>query len=163
MAADARPTDPAPRRLLVIADDLTGALDTGVQLARAGVGTAVVTQAGLAEALRGDEPALVVDVESRHLAPPAAAGWVAECVCGARAAGIDLFYKKTDSTLRGNVGAELAAVLDAADGGELFFVPALPKASRITRHGTHLVDGLPLHESVFGRDPRDPAPNRLRA
>ena len=144
------------RRLLVIADDLTGALDTGVQLARAGVGTVVVTRAGLAEALQGSEPAVVVDTESRHLAAADAATRVVESVLGACAAGIDLFYKKTDSTLRGNVGAELAALLSAAGGDELFFVPALPKAGRITRHGMHLVNGVPLQESTFGKDPRDP-------
>jgi uncharacterized protein YgbK (DUF1537 family) len=144
-------------RLLVIADDLTGALDTGVQFARAGVRTKVVTHGHLARVLRAcGEPVLVVDTESRHLAADQAGSRVAFCVRAARARGIDRFYKKTDSTLRGNVGAELTALVSASGGRELFFVPALPKAGRVTRSGVQFVDGVPLHESSFARDPREP-------
>ncbi len=144
-------------RLLVIADDLTGALDTGVQFARAGVGTNVVTHGDFARSLRScEEPVLVVDTESRHLAADQAGSRVASCVNAARARGVDCFYKKTDSTLRGNVGAELDALVSASGGRELFFVPALPAAGRVTRSGVQFVDGVPLHESSFARDPRDP-------
>jgi len=144
-------------RLLVIADDLTGALDTGVQFARAGVRTTVVPFERLGEALRHPgTPVLAVDTESRHLPPRRAASRVAACVRAARDRGVDRFYKKTDSTLRGNVGAELAALLAASGARELFFVPALPQAGRLTRAGVQLVDGVPLHETGFARDPRDP-------
>jgi uncharacterized protein YgbK (DUF1537 family) len=144
-------------RLLVIADDLTGALDTGVQFSRAGVRTTVVPYANLARSLRScEEPVLAVDTESRHLPPERAGSRVASCVRAALARGIERFYKKTDSTLRGNVGAELCALISASGGSELFFVPALPKAGRVTRSGVHLVDGVPLHESSFARDPREP-------
>jgi uncharacterized protein YgbK (DUF1537 family) len=144
-------------RLLVIADDLTGALDTGVQFANAGVRTIVVPYARLAEALRRSEtPVLVVDTQSRHLPPRRAGSRVAACVRAARARGIGRFYKKTDSTLRGNVGAELAALLSASRAQELFFVPALPQAGRVTRSGVQFVDGVPLHETGFARDALDP-------
>ncbi|MCX7031402.1 MAG: four-carbon acid sugar kinase family protein [Spirochaetes bacterium] len=144
-------------RLFVIADDLTGALDTGVQFARAGVQTKVVTHGHLARLLRlCKEPVLVVDTESRHLPADKAGSRVASCVRSARSRGVDRFYKKTDSTLRGNVGAELTAVVSASGGRELFFVPALPKAGRVTRSGVQFVDGVPLHESSFARDPREP-------
>ncbi len=150
-----------PPRLLVIADDLTGALDTGVQFSRAGVKTFVVPNADLESSLADcDAPVIVVDTESRHLPPDRAAVRVAFCVRTARSAGIDLFYKKTDSTLRGNVGAELSALLFAAGGKELFFVPAFPNAGRITRSGVQLVNGVPLHASSFADDPRDPVYGR---
>jgi uncharacterized protein YgbK (DUF1537 family) len=144
-------------RLLVIADDLTGALDTGVQFASAGVRTKVVTHGHLARDLRScEEPVLVVDTESRHLAANKAGFRVASCVRAASAWGVDRYYKKTDSALRGNLGAELAALVAASGGRELFFVPALPSAERVTRAGVQLVDGVPLHQSSFGRDPREP-------
>lgn len=144
-------------RLLVIADDLTGALDTGVQFARAGVPVKVVTHRRLAKGLRaGEAPVLVVDTESRHLPAGRAASRVAACVRAARARGVERYYKKTDSTLRGNVGAELEALVTASGGRELCFVPALPKAGRTTRAGVQFVDGVPLHESSFARDARDP-------
>jgi D-threonate/D-erythronate kinase len=144
-------------KLLVIADDLTGALDTGVKLSLAGVRTKVVTHGHFARVLRScEEPVLVVDTESRHLAPERAASRVASCVRAARARGVERYYKKTDSTLRGNVGSELAALVSASGGRALFFVPALPAAGRVTRSGVQFVDGVPLHESSFARDPRDP-------
>jgi uncharacterized protein YgbK (DUF1537 family) len=144
-------------RLLVMADDLTGALDTGVQFASAGVRTTVVTHRYLARSLWSCEaPVLVVDTESRHLAPSQAGLRVASCVRAGRGRGVDCFYKKTDSTLRGNVGAELEALLAASGERELFFVPSLPKAGRVTRSGVPWVNGIPLHESSFARDPRDP-------
>ncbi len=144
-------------RLLVIADDLTGALDTGVQFARAGVRTNVVTYGHFGRGLQScKEPVLVVDTESRHLVADQAGARVASCVVAAHSRGVDRFYKKTDSTLRGNVGAELAALVSASGGHQLFFVPALPKAGRVTRSGVQFVDGVPLHESSFARDPREP-------
>ena len=37
------------------------------------------------------------------------------------------FYKKTDSTLRGNIGSEIAALMDACKMERLPFIPAYPK------------------------------------
>lgn len=142
-------------RLLLIADDLTGSLDTAVQFSRAGVPTFVTTPDA---PLHQDPGATVlgVDIESRHLSPGEATGRVERCVQAAMRAGIRRFYKKTDSTLRGNVGAELAALLRATGIGELYFVPALPDAGRITRGGVQYVDGVPLHLSRYSRDVADP-------
>jgi uncharacterized protein YgbK (DUF1537 family) len=143
-------------RLMLIADDLTGAIDTGVQFSGAGVSTRVMSRG----VCRGEEPGerttvLVVDIESRHLSPGQAAAKIKRCVAAARRAGIQLFYKKTDSTLRGNVGAELAALLRAARGQRLYFVPALPAAGRVTRGGIQFVNGVPLDRSGFSRDVPD--------
>ena len=60
--------------LLILADDLTGALDTGVQIAQLQVNTQVRLYAG-PDTLRSAEDAevLVIDTESRHLPPEQAA------------------------------------------------------------------------------------------
>ena len=56
--------------LLMIADDFTGALDTGVQFAASGIETRVVVGADIELAAKADEAqVLVVDAETRHLAP----------------------------------------------------------------------------------------------
>ncbi len=146
---------PTTDRLLLISDDLTGALDTAVQFSRAGVSTFVATQeeAAIPDV---DATVLAVDIESRHLPAAEAAGRVQRCVHAAGRAGIRMFYKKTDSTLRGNVGAELAALLRATGAAELYFVPALPEAGRITRGGVQYVDGRPLDRSRYSRDAADP-------
>ena len=144
-------------KLLIIADDFTGALDTGVHFAARGAATRVVTDPAFD--FGGADPAvqvLVLDGETRHLPPAEAAAVVRQAVSRALAAGIPYIYKKTDSALRGNVGAELAAVLEAAGIDQLPFIPAFPKAGRVTQGGIHRIDGVPVAESVFGRDPFEP-------
>lgn len=144
-------------RLLLIADDFTGALDTGVQFAARGAKTCVVTDPDYRFSQAGEEvQVLVLDAESRHLTPEAAYRTVFRAVKEALAAGFQYVYKKTDSALRGNIGAELSAVLDAAGADWMPFIPALPKANRITRKGIHYIDGVPVAQSVFGQDPFEP-------
>ncbi len=144
-------------RLLILADDFTGALDTGVRLARAGVPTQVATLRGGGRRLPGCEsPALVIDMESRHVSPAEAARRVHGLARSGMSQGVRFFYKKTDSTLRGNIGAELSALLSATGEDRLFFVPALPTAGRTTVNGVALVNGIPLHRTDFAADPLDP-------
>lgn len=144
-------------RLLIAADDFTGALDTGVQFAAWGARTCVVTrQNGDHAALDRDCQVLVVDTQSRHMTAEQAYDAVFQVVKEALAAGFTHIYKKTDSALRGNVGAELAAVLDASGRDDMAFFPAFPKMKRITRDGVQYVDGVPVAESVFGSDPFEP-------
>lgn len=144
-------------KLLMIADDFTGALDTGVQFAVRGARTRVVTDPAYDFSQAGaDLQVLVLDAETRHLPPEEAYRVVFRAVEDALGAGFTYIYKKTDSALRGNVGAELAAVLDAAKAESLAFLPALPRMNRVTRNGVHYIDGLPVAESVFGQDPFEP-------
>ncbi len=141
--------------LLIVADDFTGALDTGVQFAAHGASTQVVTDLDR-DFSRDEAQVLVLDAETRHLAPEAAYAAVHRAVSAALRADVPYIYKKTDSGLRGNVGSELAAAMDAAGVQSLPFVPAFPSMGRITRDGVQYVDGLPLAQSVFGRDPFEP-------
>lgn len=144
-------------RLLMIADDFTGALDTGVQFAARGARTCVVTDPDYDfSQAKAELQVLVLDAETRHLGPEAAYRVVRRVVERALEAGFTHIYKKTDSALRGNVGAELTAVLDGAAAKSLSFLPALPKMARITRKGIHYIDGVPVAESVFGQDPFEP-------
>lgn len=144
-------------KLLMLADDFTGALDTGVQFAVRGARTCVVTEAAYDfSRTGGDIQVLVLDTETRHLSPESAYKVVFRAVQEARQAGFTYVYKKTDSALRGNIGAELAAVLDAAGAESLPFLPALPKMDRVTRKGVHYIRGVPVAESVFGKDPFEP-------
>ena len=95
--------------LFVIADDFTGALDTGVQFASYGAATKVIVGTGL-QALEADAQTqvLVVDAETRHLPAAQAYDTVYRLVRWAKEKKIGCIYKKTDSALRGNIGAELA-------------------------------------------------------
>ncbi len=141
-------------QLLIIADDFTGALDSGVQFAACGARTLVVV--GAEASFDTDAAVLVVDAETRHLSARQAYEAVYRLTAGAMEAGVSCVYKKTDSALRGNIGAELTAVLEASGEAQLPFLPAFPQIGRTTEHGVHLISGVPVAESVFGTDPFEP-------
>lgn len=147
-------------KLLVIADDFTGALDTGVQFSKNGISTLVKI---LSEPSSFEEPwteymceILVLDIESRHVSPKKAAELVSQVTKRALENGILYIYKKTDSTLRGNIGSELTALLKAMEMQELIFIPAFPKADRVTVNGEHFVNEIPLCQTEFAKDPFNP-------
>lgn len=141
--------------LLIIADDFTGALDTGVQFAARGIKTRVVVGADAALTHQNAD-VLVVDTETRHLPAAQAYAAVEGLVQRAKYAGFAYLYKKTDSALRGNVGAELAALLSASGSRQLVFLPAFPQMNRVTKNGVQYIDGVPVTESPFGVDPFEP-------
>lgn len=145
-------------KLLVIADDFTGALDTGVQFKAKGTQIRVAgagSKAALGE-LKGDLQVLIVDAETRHMPPQKARETVARIVGEAVAAGIPCIYKKTDSGLRGNIGSELDGMLAASGAKRLHFIPAFPRMDRKTIGGVHYIQGVPVADSVFGADPFEP-------
>lgn len=144
-------------RLVIIADDFTGALDTGVQFTKQGVKTIVSTRLDLElSKIDRDIQVLVVDTESRHVSSEEAYKRVFSIASNAKDAGVTYVFKKTDSTLRGNIGIELKAVMDAWNTTKLMFVPAYPSNGRTTRNGNQYVDGIPLDKSPFSQDPLEP-------
>jgi uncharacterized protein YgbK (DUF1537 family) len=140
-------------RAAVVADDLTGAADSGVQLARAGYRTAV---AFLGAELAGDAglDAVVADTDSRATTAATAAERVRAAT--ATLAGAPVLLKKVDSTLRGPVAAEIAAALDASGRRTAIVAPAFPATGRTTVDGVQLVDGEPVHRTRFAADPVTP-------
>ncbi|WP_436908422.1 four-carbon acid sugar kinase family protein [Halosimplex marinum] len=139
---------------LVVADDLTGATDTGHGFAARGRGVRVRRSVdGDTAADSETDPGgtetdvLVVDTDSRDADPEAAATAVARAVETHPA---PLVYKKVDSTLRGNVVAEVDAALAATGAALAVVAPAFPATGRTTEGGRHLVDGTPLSEAGYG-------------
>jgi len=139
----------------IIADDLTGAADTGVQLARAGYRTAVAFRDSPMPPA-GDLDAVALDTDSRAMPAGFAAKRVVEAGHAVRHARI--VYKKLDSTLRGPIAAELAAALEATGRERAVVAPAFPSAGRTTVGGVQLVRGVPVHETEARDDPRTPVP-----
>ena len=121
-------------KLLIIADDLTGAIDAGTQLAKEGINTFVTSNPDIDfNTSNQDISVLVFNSESRHINANLAAQKVRSVAESAKSAGVQYFFKKTDSTLRGNLGAELEAVYRATTQAQLPFIPAHPKSGRYTR------------------------------
>ena len=144
--------------LLVLADDFTGALDTGVQFVKQGIKTEVLTVKDL-DFTAYDTDVLVINTETRHLSGSEAFAIISNFVKKAKEAGVKYVYKKTDSALRGNIGAELEAALSAFNATRLAFLPAYPQISRTTENGVQYIDGVAVNESHFGRDPYEPVKN----
>jgi uncharacterized protein YgbK (DUF1537 family) len=134
-------------RIGVIADDLTGALDTAVQFAATGLAAFTVLDWSSLESYR-EIPVLSVSTESRPLPPIEAAERVRHAAVFFSEAG-RYIYKKIDSLLRGNVAAEVLSV--GANCSALPVVaPAFPAQKRLTRDGEVFVDGRPLSEVLGG-------------
>ncbi|HEV2324103.1 MAG TPA: four-carbon acid sugar kinase family protein [Terracidiphilus sp.] len=151
-------------RMLVLADDLTGAADCGVACAGCGMRTVVA----LDDFRDCDADVVAIDANTRASEPQEAAA-VMERLIRAHAPGDEwLIYKKIDSTLRGNVAAELKAVLTArraalGGGSQIVavFAPAFPATGRTTVGGRQLVNGLPLSESDLWQHERKPPPSSI--
>ncbi len=146
---------------LIIADDLTGALDTAVHFAAAGFDTQVRVTADAAPEMPEDSPpaeVLSVNTGTRHVSPEEAYDVVRRLAGEACAAGIPCIYKKTDSALRGNTGAELCAVKNALGISRLPFIPAYPALGRTVEEGILYIDGVPAARTALGKDPFNPLP-----
>jgi len=140
-------------RLCVIADDLTGACDVGAALVPWPGGVSVLPSDGR------DGAALAVGVrntQSRTLTPLAAAARVHAALADVGPGFDGILLKKIDTGLRGSLGAELDAAIDAVGAVEAFVLPAIPEVGRTTERGRQLIDGVPVHETAFGRDPQNP-------
>ncbi len=143
-------------KLVVVADDFTGANDTGVQLAKKGARTEVLLDERATVSPRAD--VLVINTESRALSAEEAGLKVSEALRPffQEKAGQPIIYKKIDSTFRGNVGAEIAAAMKASGAMLAIIAAAIPAAGRTTREGQCLVQGIPLVETEFASDPKTP-------
>tara|TARA_R110000796_G_scaffold33355_1_gene86600 strand:- start:4045 stop:5226 length:1182 start_codon:yes stop_codon:yes gene_type:complete len=145
-------------RLVIIADDLSGALDTAAPFAARGAAARVVISlealATTLEAWQGQWPAVIaVNTESRHLPSGEAALRVSEAVRLLTRVAPQQWFKKVDSTLRGQVVAECKALREAL-GLPLLLAPAVPAQGRLVRNAEVWVDGTPLADTTYQQDAR---------
>ncbi len=158
MGADVGGSELKRRARVLMADDMTGAGDSGVHFAAAGLRTALLpdgTAEALAEALAGHGMA-ALSTESRFLPPEGAAEAVRRTFRVCRAAGAEVVYKKMDSTLRGHPGAEIAALLEEGGFRAALVCPAMPKTGRAVRGGMLFLHGRPLGSAGGAEDPFNP-------
>ncbi|MGW0200568.1 four-carbon acid sugar kinase family protein, partial [Nonomuraea sp. NPDC003201] len=135
----------AAHGVLIVADDLSGAAESAARIVMRGTRTRIVLTH---QAVRDEcDPAdiLVVDTDSRHRHPAEAAAAVRSAVALASAGRPRLVFKKIDSLLRGNVAAEVAALM--APGAGVVVAPALPGLDRVVRGGVLYLAGVALHRA----------------
>jgi D-threonate/D-erythronate kinase len=133
------------KRLIIVADDLAGAADCGVAFAERGLRTRAVLAGDGIES--GGWSVLAFDTDTRDAPAEIAEERVRSAV--AAAAPDDTIFKKIDSTLRGNLAAELRGALAGRAVDCVIAAPAFPATGRTTKAGRQLIDGLPLEESEF--------------
>lgn len=145
-------------RIGIIADDFTGANDSGVRLAQKGLKSRVILTDlnKKTEEDNKDIDVWIVDTNSRSMNAEDAYKAVFQKIEGLKKRGVNCFYKKVDSTLRGSVAAELKAMQDATGLDAILVASAFPSMGRTVEGGKLYVNGLHVTETEFARDPKTP-------
>jgi uncharacterized protein YgbK (DUF1537 family) len=143
---------PGETMIAVMADDISGAAELANAARQAGFATEVQLR------FCPDSAAEVICLDTATRSLPAAlarqrAGEMAKIVA---AAGPVFIYKKCDSVLRGSVADEALAIAGAFGKRQVLLVSANPSRQRIIRNGQYYVEGIPLAQTVFARDPEHP-------
>lgn len=142
------------QKIILIADDLTGACDSGVQFTRKGMKAAVFFEESNLDNIESD--VIIIDTDSRALAQLEAYQVVDRAAAKLDKASFEFIYKKIDSTLRGNIGSEIDALMDRLGFDIAVIAPALPVLNRVTRNGIHYLNGEPIENTEIAKDPKTP-------
>jgi len=146
-----------PSEISMIADDLAGACDTGIEFLDSVGRVTVVVDSDIPEMKKNQFEGLVVwNTESRSLAERDACSKVRRVCEIAGAKEKRILLKKTDSAFRGHFGREISAVMDALHVELCCVAPAIPDFGRVTRNGIQYLNGLPIAESFYSKDPKQP-------
>ncbi|WP_455272966.1 four-carbon acid sugar kinase family protein [Rhizobium herbae] len=138
-------------QVAIIADDLTGALDTGTPFVEAGLAVAVAIDVeAVAEALQHTPDVIVINTASRALSASAAAQQMQAALAALGSTKPSILFKKIDSRLKGNVAAESLALAEWSHRRRIVVAPAIPDQQRFT------IDG-----AVTGRGVESPLPIRI--
>lgn len=124
------------KQIVIIADDLTGACDTGVKFRQAGLRTKVLVKADSASRLNTKNvPVISVNTESRSVSGEEAGEIVRKLIRQLQSRGDCFYYKKIDSVLRGNILAELEVVFQLLNPDFALVAPAFPATGRWLQNG----------------------------
>lgn len=162
--------------VVILADDLTGASDTGVQYRKNGFNTIVKTEYDTIDESQWERcmkyEILSVNANTRLLDPESAYKRFYELTKQIDRFHPEYIYKKIDSLFRGNPGTEIDAVMDATGAAAALVVPSFPENGRklvngrLNAYGKEGMDvvatlrssmkrnvtGIALHEIVCGPD-----------
>lgn len=139
----------------IIADDLTGAMDAGMQMIKKGRVRVALDLEDLNSVIDGID-FVVVNTQSRNICGKEAYRRVKLVTQMLIDSEVKAIYKKIDSTLRGHIGFEIKAMLDCNVFDCVVIAPALPFNNRVTINGVHFVNGVMLSDTEFAKDPFSP-------
>ncbi|MEK3914755.1 four-carbon acid sugar kinase family protein [Paenibacillus sp. FSL H7-0331] len=145
--------------VIILSDDLTGANDSGVQFAKHGMPTVVCIDDRQVLTPANSGTTCVMNVESRSLTPEAAFRKWSELLETQDLSQFQVIMKKIDSTLRGNIGKEIEALMSTGQFDLAIVAPAYPQKGRLTIGGYQLLNQQLLEDSEISRDPKFPITN----
>ena len=141
----------------IIADDLTGANDTALQFKLNGADTNILLNENVSEIQEHIPQAWAISTESRNGTPACAFDKVKKAIeLFTDKINPDFFYKKIDSTVRGNIAVEVISALEALDWDAAVIMPAFPSEGRTTVGGYQLLNGTPIERTEMAADPHSP-------
>ena len=141
----------------IIADDLTGANDTALQFHLRGANTKILLDSEYTPEDKENVEVWALSTESRNCDRQEAVTRVEKAVkTFVENFSFDYFYKKIDSTLRGNIAHETLTMLNLLEYDAAIIIPAFPQEGRITVGGYHLLKGVPIGRTEIARDPHSP-------
>ncbi len=147
------------KSVLIIADDFTGANDTAAQFSKFGFSAITILKLELLQEVIKKYDVIAIDTESRSVNPKTAYEKLFNLSKNLKEISNILIYKKVDSTLRGNIIEEIKALYHALNPDLIVFAPAYPKQNRTTINGIHMVNGMPLNKTAFGKNLKTPIPS----
>ena len=134
----------------IVADDLTGSMDTGVQFIKYGLGPILCLREGPSEHAQ----VCIVNTESRGRGSEWARVGTLNAVNTLERR---FLFKKIDSTLRGHLATEIKTLLSVTQYQRAIICPAVIDEGRLVINGELWLHGKPLHETEFASDPDWPA------
>lgn len=141
----------------IIADDLTGANDTALQFKLNGADTNILLNTETEPKSASVQQSWAISTESRNVEPAEAFEKVKKATkYFVDKINPDFFYKKIDSTVRGNIAVEILSMLEVLEMDAAIVMPAFPQEGRTTVGGYHLLKGVPIERTEMARDPHSP-------
>ena len=141
----------------IIADDLTGANDTALQFKKCNAKTKILLDYSIPPENDLSTEIWAISTESRNISAEQAEARVLETIENLnKNLNLEYFYKKIDSTLRGNIARETLTMVKTLNYDAAIIIPAFPSEGRITVGGYHLSKGTPIGRTEMARDPHSP-------
>ncbi len=143
-------------KTVIIADDLTGANDTGAILAQNGLKVGTLLKTSDVDKFKSFD-VLCISTNSRGMAPSDAYEKVKNAANLFTNKEELFFSKRIDSTLRGNVGVEIDSIIETLGNDTIAIVVAsFPNSGRVSIGDFLLVNGVPLEKTEVAKDPTSP-------
>lgn len=141
----------------IIADDLTGANDTALQFKLNGAVTNILLTTDIEPKIDSTPQTWAISTESRNIKQSNSFEKVQHATKFLKEKiNPDFFYKKIDSTIRGNIAVEVLSMLETLELDAAVIMPAFPQEGRTTVGGYHLLRGVPIERTEMARDPHFP-------